>query len=135
MRRRPPRPTRTDTLVPYTPLFRSLLPLFTAVGTFSFAAVAAAVLLVALARSPQTRESPDGVERRRLLPAIAAGMSYALRTPALRAILVRTASVCLPASALLALLPTVASERMRSEESRVGEECGRKCGSRWSPHH
>src|SRR3546814_13771422 len=68
----------------------ALLPLFTAVGTFSFAAVAAAVLLVALARSPQTRESPDGVERRRLLPAIAAGMSYALRTPAPRPIPVRT---------------------------------------------
>src|SRR3546814_14640155 len=46
----------------------ALLPLFTAVGTLSFAAVAAAVLLVALAPSPRTPQSTDGVDLRRHCP-------------------------------------------------------------------
>src|SRR3546814_3151493 len=34
MRRRPPRSTRTDTLFPYTTLFRSLMPSFVNIGAY-----------------------------------------------------------------------------------------------------
>src|SRR3546814_18139030 len=33
------------------------------------------------------------------------------------------------------LMPKALSQNLRSEERRVGKECGRKCRSRWSRYH
>ena len=31
--------------------------------------------------------------------------------------------------------PTITNDGVRSEERRVGKECGYQCRSRWSPYH
>src|SRR3546814_14852956 len=113
MIRRPPRSTRTDTLLPYTTLFRSHY-------------VPGALL------SNMSRESSV-----RSRDALAYALCLSLRTTCVRRLDAlsgalrharerETHTLCLS-------LPITRSRR--SEERRVGKECVRTCRSRWSPYH
>src|SRR3546814_15597173 len=106
MIRRPPRSTRTDTLFPYTTLFRSSLP-----------AAASPSLSVAAALeqfgTPLLVTTADHALLR------AEWLQYFLdHCPAGR-------DVCV----------ALARREQRSEERRVGKECVSTCRSRWSPYH
>src|SRR3546814_12701311 len=119
MIRRPPRSTRTDTLFPYTTLFRSEL----------FPAHAGP--------SPAHR----AVERRHLRhPLIGAHVAGGpeVPCPADRVESDEADALVIKrprghAEQLVPCLPHV--EVPRSEERRVGKECVSTCRSRWSPYH
>src|SRR3546814_12602017 len=109
MIRRPPRSTRTDTLFPYTTLFRSLA------GLFLIGVLAEMALL------------PEDENEFRILPAPAAlpdCTTWAL-LPAERVARQYTVE----------LIQLLAPWLDRSEERRVGKECVSTCRSRWSPYH
>src|SRR3546814_14987498 len=108
MIRRPPKSTRTDTLFPYTTLFRSL-PENCQKGVSSGAA---GVPFAVIAETPQDRcrdhaqcapaAPPDRLPCSRRSP-----RRWECRSRCAR----------------------------RSEERRVGKECVSTCRSRWSPYH
>src|SRR3546814_18323793 len=124
MRRRPPRSTRTDTLFPYTTLFRSALPVAEPRGVPTGA----------------DRAAGSGTMRNRF-----ADVFYELgRVDPRLCIVVADIS---PAGSI-AKFRTEFPERfvntgiaeqvmigMRSEERRVGKEWVSTCRSRWSPYH
>src|SRR3546814_20688195 len=125
MIRRPPRSTRTDTLFPYTTLFRSR----PAGGTLRLAYRAG--------------EAPTGAED----PPSAVGLLHALR-PRARAVAGAQArldatgpDICLPRRrAAERRLPSPEAggdrrSRGHSDDRRVGTHGVRTCSSRWSPHH
>src|SRR3546814_20850797 len=111
MIRRPPRSTRTDTLFPYTTLFRSLPGV----------------------RSPTREDSvqSDGIRPRWLAPAgffmsnVPENLNYYGRLLILFA----------ASTTVLADMIFLQTRTERSEERRVGKECVRTCRSRWSPYH
>src|SRR3546814_15326759 len=115
MIRRPPRSTRTDTLFPYTTLFRSILR------------VGQGTDLRPCDPAPAGRADELGECHHRLCavqseegrPHPGPG-AYAHPPPAL-------------ASDELAIAGQ--RPRLRSEERRVGKECVSTCRSRWSPYH
>src|SRR3546814_16985852 len=110
MIRRPPRSTRTDTLFPYTTLFRS------ATGHDIFSS------LLALGHG---RETIQG-----LAPALLhAGEGIRGEVPHLR-----HARFHIQAGAARLIREDDGGEA-RSEERRVGKEGVRTCRSRWSPYH
>src|SRR3546814_14412102 len=105
MTRRPPRSTRTDTLFPYTTLFRSWPNLLRRrVGALLM--LAAALLTLSTIAAP---EADQGVASDR-------SHVYAIDNYAIGKY-------------------DKASGKRRSEERRVGTECVRTCRSRWSPYH
>src|SRR3546814_19357838 len=109
MIRRPPRSTRTDTLFPYTTLFRSIDGQQDAGDVARHGARQedrgiAAFPIDALA--PQRNQPAHRVDLLRAAP-----------LPGSR--LDRTRTIAL----------------VRSEERRVGKECVSTCRSRWSPYH
>src|SRR3546814_13529941 len=112
MIRRPPRSTRTDTLFPYTTLFRSLI-----------------LTLERLDLGRQHLEPPvlpvDRFELvfRRLESVLRERHPLLLGEVAIHQILGRDGDL---ADAILT---------ERSEERRVGKECVSTCRSRWSPYH
>src|SRR3546814_14321228 len=135
MIRRPPRSTRTDTLFPYTTLFRSGFALLHPRGsdrneverdlrvagyTDPGAAAAFGMLRLAGAAVAGTMTaltlwlSGNWTGSRPLLAVAAAGFAFVGAKLALR---------------------SLANRRMRSEERRVGKECVSTCRSRWSPLH
>src|SRR3546814_19623947 len=111
MIRRPPRSTRTDTLFPYTTLFRSA-------SETSEAAIEAASLSelnnsAAPKRSQKKFFTPPAIPER---PSESlAGEPTSIATP--RGVPERFHT----------------AKRRRAEESRVGKECVRPCRSRWLP--
>src|SRR3546814_13371484 len=111
MIRRPPRSTRTDTLFPYTTLFRSELVL----DIFPLARLVAD--LRSKLRALRIREAggPHELERRarrrRLFVGIGDGEHRRHRTGHPKLV------------------------EIRSEERRVGKECVSTFRSRWSPYH
>src|SRR3546814_16736798 len=110
MLRRPPRSTRTDTLFPYTTLFRS--------------PAAEAAALAALHR-------PDEMLGEIGTVVVAGARGAYLRLLAADALGDRRRRVHgLRRHAVDALQRPV-----RSEERRVGKECVSTCRSRWSPYH
>src|SRR3546814_11641132 len=119
MIRRPPRSTRTDTLFPYTTLFRSLAPaghraLLDAYARADTGAVAAAY---AAWRAAEEK-----------LAAARAAVSEATRDR-------EWLEHCLAELQALAPQPGDEAEPAeRSAERRVGKECVRTCRSRWSPY-
>src|SRR3546814_12292077 len=117
MIRRPPRSTRTDTLFPYTTLFRSLLD--------AYAAGKRVVVIIDEAQEL----SRAALEQVRLLTNLETPSQKLLQIvllgqPELRDLLAR------PELRQLAQRVTA----RRSEERRVGKECVSTCRSRWVPY-
>src|SRR3546814_19489457 len=114
MRRRPPISTRTDTLCPYTSLFRS-------VGE------PAPVLVcdrrqIAQALTNLVKNATEAVEARRETDSTAGSVDIAIAHEAGRLVVsVLDDGVGLP--------------RERAEESTVWDECVRQCSSRWAAYH
>src|SRR3546814_14294710 len=126
MIRRPPRSTRTDTLFPYTTLFRSLA------GKREVGVVASGGLaqrFPGLHRDLSVRLRRQGQDR---LDCVNVRQDARL---ALRDALIEDGSV--EASEKLDGLShaPVDAFASRSEERRVGKECVSTCRSRWSPYH
>src|SRR3546814_20413027 len=111
MRRRPPRSTRTDTLFPYTTLFRSDRPAMVARSR----AVAAQ-----LNKGVTDLLKKNGVKVFTGHARLHGGGAVAVTGEG------GGTQVLLAAHTVLAT---------RSEERRVGEECVSTCRSRWSPYH
>jgi MFS family permease len=70
------------------------------------------VVVLARWKRPRSEEAGDGVPTERLRGAIRAGLRYGANSPALRAVLARSATFMLGASALMALLPIVARDEL-----------------------
>src|SRR3546814_19609669 len=109
MIRRPPRSTRTDTLFPYTTLFRSVLRVIERPEGL---------------RRHHLGKADDGVERRAQLVAHM-GEEAGLRPAGRLGFLGGAAQVALG----------VDLRGDRSEERRVGKECVSTFRTRWSPYH
>src|SRR3546814_19335407 len=108
MIRRPPRSTRTDTLFPYTTLFRS-------VGSRAVGASTKAVYTV-----PSNSTLMGSIAMTALIG----------RVP-----IDGTVNDPYPFQVLIGLDNLTANGIDRSEERRVGNECVSTCRSRWSPDH
>src|SRR3546814_11782853 len=122
MVRRPPRSTRTDTLFPYTTLFRSDEP-------------AADVALLVLVLAAATAGHRTGVEHHRgAAVVLEAGDGVLQPGPVGLAggdaagFLAAVEGVVLEALRVERLVP-------RSEERRVGKACVSACRARWPPNH
>src|SRR3546814_11841602 len=144
MIRRPPRSTRTDTLFPYTTLFRS------ADGNFN----GVQILTLNILDQRQFQHTPvigqTYISRNFLKPGHARGPQPAfpgnqlikpiprlpyryrlndpLQTDGIRQFLKGSFVEIVPGLERVGL-------DLRSEERRVGKECVRTCRSRWSPYH
>src|SRR3546814_13957810 len=120
MIRRPPRSTRTDTLFPYTTLFRS-----------------PGRLVIASHNQGKVREigdllAPYGVET------VSAGALGLPEPPETGTSFIANAELKAREAADLSGLPALADDSglcVRSEERRVGKACVSTCRSRWSPSH
>src|SRR3546814_15328003 len=114
MIRRPPRSTRTDTLFPYTTLFRSRWE----VGDYCWT----------MLWPHLDRGRPCLLPERTCLgcPMIVEGLVSNLG---------QNFNVLAKSSMLALFLATAACGSDRSEERRVGKECVSTCRSRWSPSH
>src|SRR3546814_12983397 len=115
--RRPPRYTRTDTLFPYTTLFRSAgVILIEFVGVYS--------------KTFQQNGKELGFQGTyRDMPAVPAGVTAIKRCAAVQQI---GMPLILP---LACGQEGIKQANERSEERRVGKECVSPCRSRWSPYH
>src|SRR3546814_20495356 len=114
MIRRPPRSTRTDTLFPYTTLFRSLLE-----SLIERAGIGPRALL----REKGTPYADLGLNNPDLTDAqlIDAMMEHPILINRPLVVSPLGVKLCRPSE--------------RSEERRVGKECVSTCRSRWSPYH
>src|SRR3546814_18471425 len=120
MLRRPPRSTRTDTLFPYTTLFRSC----------------ANILLLRASASPREpfKRLPNGLRRTR-----GAASSHRQPRPSQMTDLIPVRRALLSVSDKAGLAELAAApvrhgvELVRSEERRVGKEGVRTCRYRWWP--
>src|SRR3546814_12961534 len=129
MIRRPPRSTRTDTLFPYTPLFRSLAHHACghhAAGKCEYLRLAFECRRLALAvhavQKISERIAAEGIRIR------VTGSAQP----------VELVATCGDHMAFVDALVTTWRAGLfhhRSEERRVGKECGSTCRSRWSPYH
>src|SRR3546814_20206739 len=114
MIRRPPRSTRTDTLFPYTTLFRSFLP----DAVYQIAAIAFRKLIHPRSKKNKAGRASLGLCQIAQLDPLAAGSRWRIGLKRL----FDPAVEC-------------ASRYARSEERRVGTECVSTCRSRWSQYH
>src|SRR3546814_13151243 len=113
MIRLPPRSTRTDTLCPYTTLFRASL----------FVSEAEAALF--------RDRSGLGADR---VHAVGNGIDTGFFDPAQPLEAVGQGDGPLAVfTGQMDYRPNI--DAVRSEERRVGKECGSTCRSRWSPYH
>src|SRR3546814_18121984 len=128
MIRRPPRSTRTDTLFPYTTLFRSLVRL---VGIDIIAHVIPAKIVIA------ARVKRCGTAAKRLAahrgtrPALASQQAGAQRCEGFRFAHGSRSRHC---PAMRRPKPPPLGRTASSEERRVGKECVSTGRSRWSPY-
>src|SRR3546814_14053282 len=124
MIRRPPRSTRTDTLFPYTTLFRS----------------GRVVIGGGRDRAGDPAQPRDRHEQRVRIEPIA-GVERGAEVALVRAAIVgRRHHAYLDQSERSARGDKTGCHHLparvdRSEESRVGKECVRTCRTRWSPYH
>src|SRR3546814_11052987 len=114
MIRRPPRSTRTDTLFPYTTLFRSLDDHRHTAGGVGSASPRGSDNAKCTGEAP-ARVSDDPDSKRSAARA--------------ETLILRLVPLWRHSSA------STASFKLRSEERRVGKECVSTCRSRWSPYH
>src|SRR3546814_15600026 len=128
MTRRPPRSTRTDTLFPYTTLFRSER---LAVKRLTSKRRNCLLYLDCVQRVFSPFDEVAGNAR-----SGCSGLTLCL-VSAFFASIHASISTCLkrqdPPTLKPGSVPSAASRR--SEERRVGKECVRTCRSRWSPDH
>src|SRR3546814_13349193 len=116
MIRRPPRATRTDTLFPYTTLFRSV------VGLGIWWLIDLIFTLAGVQRDSQGRLLPDYEQHKRIAWVVtAAGVALWLITASI--------------SQFFDYVPDQIWPIMRSEERRVGNECVSTSRSRWLQYH
>src|SRR3546814_13130679 len=125
MIRRPPRSTRTDTLFPYTTLFRS-----TDEEAFRVSDV----------ENRSRKDITDwerGIEYSRALAEFYNGSQneMAEHLKISRSWLSRLLDVVRLPEAIIAAFADRHDITVRSEERRVGKECVSTCRSRWSPYH
>src|SRR3546814_13352844 len=123
MIRRPPRSTRTDTLFPYTTLFRSSRS--QAEEPVVSASLGAEPILVNATRFRLANEV-DWARLDRIVGTIEKKSVRALDDDDLLA---------LPVLYRGALSSLSVARETRSEERRVGKACVSTCRSRWSPYH
>src|SRR3546814_13734331 len=111
MIRRPPRSTRTDTLFPYTTLFRS-------VGRPSPLWLSHFLTVHGVPEMEQSATHGSDPDPLRITadPALVRAIGGAL-------------------TVFATLMARKGIESLRSEERRVGKECVSTCRSRWSPDH
>src|SRR3546814_15282571 len=109
MIRRPPRSTRTDTLFPYTTLFRSNW-------------------IPQTGREIVVAHGLDPLQAARALKAVSDAPDQFVSKSELHSGLDVREIICTPLA-----VPDKALNR--SEERRVGKECVSTCRSRWSPYH
>src|SRR3546814_12679312 len=113
MIRRPPRSTRTDTLFPYTTLFRSFVrQCHSPCRSFRLHGLARGARSELMFRQ-SSRYSNDVLILCSFLLHLLSTFRRKCKRPANRKVLFRK----------------------RSEERRVGKECVSTCRSRWSPYH
>src|SRR3546814_14250588 len=112
MIRRPPRSTRTDTLFPYTTLFRSLMKLVSRGDTTVVDAYLSPILRRYVDRVAGELDADAKAGPRLMFMQSNGGLTDARLFQGKDAIL-----------------------SGRSEERRVGKECVSTCRSRWSPYH
>src|SRR3546814_11112606 len=130
MIRRPPRSTRTDTLFPYTTLFRS-----EGREVFRHAVTKMSeVILEALEATGLTAEDIDWFVPHQANKRIIDGTARKLGIDGDR-VVVTIDEHANTSAASIPLALSVAVGDNRSEERRVGEECVSTCRSRWSPDH
>src|SRR3546814_15537913 len=110
MIRRPPRSTRTDTLFPYTTLFRSEY-----LTDEHFGELAARVLAFQWFEANQPKDDKK----------FGSGEDFSRVEERREARAADPAATSAEAEAIFG----------RSEERRVGKECVSTCRSRWSPYH
>src|SRR3546814_14809203 len=128
-RRRPPRSTRTDTLFPYTTLFRSIGKARTAAaGRRQLHADGAFGSL-----RHQVGNAPFGGWRQD--DGGGSGADLGRRFGHFRSFFPAGGESVTTSPVRAWLRPTSSADPMRSEERRVGKECVRTCRSRWSPYH
>src|SRR3546814_13613146 len=115
MIRRPPRSTRTDTLFPYTTLFRSLalLCLLTFRSWRATICVLVPMMMVSIFCNALMASMHIGLKVA-TLPVVALGVGVGVDYG-------------------IYLFERI--QHHRSEERRVGKECVSTCRSRWSPYH
>src|SRR3546814_12647164 len=120
MIRRPPRSTRTDTLFPYTTLFRS-----------RFDEVALAITTEIGAPYEQSAKRLQAREGLRHLQAVGTSPNPENSDPDVHG----STFVDRPAGVYALIPPRHDAVAHRSEERRVGKECVSPCRSRWAPAH
>src|SRR3546814_14862893 len=122
MIRRPPRSTRTDTLLPYPTLFRSA----------SLGDIAGSI------EDQRPRLAPVGVDREPLAGleggGVPAHLLHRVEHQAFRTDPMEAADALLVRQ-LVDLEDLQVAGAQRSEERRVGKECVSTCRSRWWPSH
>src|SRR3546814_17542782 len=125
MIRRPPRSTRTDTLFPYTTLFRSQLEVGQHVARLANVARARNELLQGNRLDHGC--SPDGMKAQVTItrPKSPKGSLHSHSE----------IGACPRDQAASAGRTDEALDTGRSEERRVGKECVSTCRYRWSPYH
>src|SRR3546814_11343546 len=119
MLRRPPRSTRTDTLFPYTTLFRS----HPAKRGVHCPRPRCRIILVGFGTSHLIQHGCQAVDI--ILYPVGDGAHF----------VARSGRACLAAGAVIALDKENERVVTRSEERRVGKECVSTSRSRWSPKH
>src|SRR3546814_20546288 len=110
MKRRPPRSTLTDTLCPYTTLFRSIMPGVLIIEAMAQAAGILGFKMLDVKPADGTLYYFVGSDKLRFRQPVTPGDQLILEA-------------------------TFISCKRRSEERRVGKECVSTCRSRWSPYH
>src|SRR3546814_11642838 len=132
MRRRPPRSTLTDTLFPYTTLFRSCTPDAETpelIGAFSLLGFEAHPI-----GDGPTEVDGGASDSRALLRAVAVS-GFAMMNIMLLSVSVWSGASGATRDLFHWLSAAIALPTVRSEERRVGKECVSTCRSRWSPYH
>src|SRR3546814_19748981 len=125
MIRRPPRSTRTDTLFPYTTIFRSNFEFV--VSDWNMPNVDGLAMLQQIRADAQLAKLPvlmvtAEAKKENIIAAAQAGASGYVVKP-------------FTAATLEEKLNKIFEKNQRSEERRVGKECVSTCRSRWSPYH
>src|SRR3546814_14205932 len=134
MIRRPPRSTRTDTLFPYTTLFRSGGAIL--VNTARGEVVDEGALINALGNGRLAAAGLDTTADEPIAPdSPLRSMSNVVLTPHVGGSTGAALSAMAQGAARNILGYLKHQTLDRSEERRVGKECVRTCRIRWSPDH